>query len=99
MINRRIALTLLLAAAVLLPQAQAQTPAKPVKVRFGVDSHIFSTQFWVAKEKGFFASRGIQPDLSVYSFGIDTLNAALLDQVDFARPTTSRSCRVCRAAT
>jgi NitT/TauT family transport system substrate-binding protein len=56
----------------------------PVKVRFGVDSHIFSSQFWVAKEKGFFASRGIQPELSVYSFGIDTLNAALLEQVDFA---------------
>ena len=73
--------SLLLAAAALLSQA---TAAEPVKVRFGVDSHLFSTQFWVAKEKGFFDKRGIKPEISVYSFGIDTLNAALLDQVDFA---------------
>lgn len=58
--------------------------AEPVKVRFGVDSHVFSSQFWVAKEKGFFEKRGIKPDISVYSYGIDTLNAALLDQVDIA---------------
>jgi NitT/TauT family transport system substrate-binding protein len=71
------------AAAMLLPFTAALAD-EPVKVRFGVDSHIFSSQFWVAKEKGYFERRGIKPELSVYSFGIDTLNAALLDQVDFA---------------
>jgi NitT/TauT family transport system substrate-binding protein len=63
------------------------TPAhaeKAVKVRFGVDSHVFSVQYWVAQEKGFFRKRGIESEISVYSYGIDTLNAALLGQVDFA---------------
>lgn len=81
--SRRLFSTLLATAAMLLPLGAARAD-EPVKVRFGVDSHIFSSQFWVAKEKGFFERRGIKPELSVYSFGIDTLNAALLDQVDFA---------------
>jgi NitT/TauT family transport system substrate-binding protein len=75
--------SLLFGASALFSHAPAFA-AEPVKVRFGVDSHIFSSQFWVAKEKGFFEKRGIKPEISVYSFGIDTLNAALLDQVDFA---------------
>lgn len=76
-------LSVLLGASTIFSNTAAQA-AEPVKVRFGVDSHIFSTQFWVAKEKGFFQKRGINPEISVYSYGIDTLNAALLDQVDFA---------------
>lgn len=73
-----------LSGVVVLSVSVSSLAAEPVKVRFGVDSHVFSTQFWVAKEKGFFQKRGITPDISVYSYGIDTLNAALLDQVDFA---------------
>lgn len=75
--------TLFFATSALFSQAPVSA-AEPVKVRFGVDSHIFSSQYWVAKEKGFFEKRGIKPEISVYSFGIDTLNAALLEQVDFA---------------
>lgn len=74
----------ILAAATALVVQSSAMAADLVKVRFGVDSHVFSTQFWVAKEKGFFQKRGINPEISVYSYGIDTLNAALLDQVDFA---------------
>ncbi|BBB89631.1 MAG TPA: ABC transporter substrate-binding protein [Methylomusa anaerophila] len=55
---------------------------KPIPVRFGVDAGTFSLQFHVAREKGFFAKHGIEPQISTYSFGIDTLNAALADQVD-----------------
>ncbi|GIM29764.1 sulfonate ABC transporter substrate-binding protein [Clostridium polyendosporum] len=53
-----------------------------IPVRFGADSGTFSIQFQVAKEKGYFEKYGIKPEISVYSYGIDTLNAALTDQVD-----------------
>ena len=76
-------LALLLEASAMLSPVSVSA-AEPIKVRFGVDSHVFSTQYWVAKEKGFFEKRGIAPEISVYSYGIDTINAALLDQVDFA---------------
>lgn len=54
------------------------------QVRFGLDSGAFSLQFRVAKAKGIFKKYGIDPVTSDYSFGIDTLNAAVLDQVDTA---------------
>lgn len=60
--------------------ANAQTPAK---VRFGVDSGTLGSQVWVAKDKGYFAKYGIDADVSPFSFGVDTVDAALLDRVDF----------------
>lgn len=63
--------------------AAAQT-GKLEKVRLGLDSAAFSLQFRVAKAKGIFKKYGIDPETSDYSFGIDTLNAAVLDQVDTA---------------
>jgi len=53
-----------------------------IPVKFGVDSSTFSIEFQVAKEKGFFSKNGIEPQLTVFSYGIDTLNAALANQVD-----------------
>ncbi|MFT8314372.1 MAG: ABC transporter substrate-binding protein [Clostridium sp.] len=53
-----------------------------IPVRFGVESAVFSTQFQIANAKGFFTKNGIQPQLVTFSYGIDTINAALADQVD-----------------
>ena len=53
-----------------------------IPVRFGVESAVFSTQFQIASAKGFFTKNGIEPQLVTFSYGIDTINAALADQVD-----------------
>lgn len=53
-----------------------------IPVRFGSDSSTFSIAFQIAKAKGFFQKNGINPQISTFSYGIDTLNAALTNQVD-----------------
>lgn len=52
------------------------------KVRVGADSAPFSFQFRVAKAKGLFDKYNIDAEIQNFSFGIDTINALLLDQVD-----------------
>ncbi|MDR2093371.1 MAG: ABC transporter substrate-binding protein [Azoarcus sp.] len=56
----------------------------PLKIRLGVDSGSFSFQFRVAQASGIFKKHGIEADISTYSFGIDTINAAILGQTDSA---------------
>jgi len=53
-----------------------------IPIKFGADSSTFSISFQVAKEKGFFKNHGIDAEVSTFSYGIDTLNAALTGQVD-----------------
>jgi len=53
-----------------------------IPIKFGADSSTFSVSFQVAKEKGFFKQHGIDPEVNTFSYGIDTLNAALTGQVD-----------------
>jgi NitT/TauT family transport system substrate-binding protein len=53
-----------------------------LKIRVGADSSPFSFQFRVAKAKGFFDKYNIDAEIQNFSFGIDTLNALALDQVD-----------------
>lgn len=53
-----------------------------IPVRFGVDASAFSIEFQVANSKGYFTKNGIQPQLVQFSYGIDTINGALADQVD-----------------
>lgn len=55
---------------------------KTIPVRFGVDASAFSIQIQVANAKGYFTKYGIQPQIVNFSYGIDTINAALSDQVD-----------------
>ncbi|MFT8314371.1 MAG: ABC transporter substrate-binding protein [Clostridium sp.] len=55
---------------------------KAIPVRFGVDASAFSVEFQVANKNGYFTKNGIQPQLVNFSYGIDTINAALADQVD-----------------
>lgn len=57
---------------------------KLTKVRIGADSAVFSLQFRVAEKEGYFEKNGIEAEISTFSFGIDTLNALVLDQVDTA---------------
>ena len=53
-----------------------------IPIRFGVDASAFSIEFQVANAKGYFTQNGIQPQLVQFSYGIDTINGALADQVD-----------------
>jgi NitT/TauT family transport system substrate-binding protein len=52
------------------------------KIRIGADSAPFSFQFRVAKAKGLFDKYNIDAEIQNFSFGIDTVNALILDQVD-----------------
>ncbi|SDI01497.1 ABC transporter substrate-binding protein [Paenibacillus naphthalenovorans] len=57
----------------------------PVKVRLAIDTAAGgSFQFRIAKEKGFFQKHGIEPEISNFAYGIDTVNALLISQADTA---------------
>jgi NitT/TauT family transport system substrate-binding protein len=66
------------------PRAGDAAADAPLKIRLGVDSGSFSFQFRVAQASGIFRKHGIEADISTYSFGIDTINAAILGQTDSA---------------
>lgn len=63
-------------------QNTSNSSKKEVTVRIGADSSAFSTAFYVAKDKGFFKNHGINVQISPYSYGIDTIDAVLTNQVD-----------------
>ncbi|MDR2625942.1 MAG: ABC transporter substrate-binding protein [Zoogloeaceae bacterium] len=69
-------------------ETEAPPPAAegtaPLKIRLGVDSYSFSFQFRVAQGTGIFKKHGIDAEISTYSFGIDTIDAAILGQTDSA---------------
>ncbi|MDR2613806.1 MAG: ABC transporter substrate-binding protein [Candidatus Accumulibacter sp.] len=66
------------------PPPPAAEGAAPLKIRLGVDSYSFSFQFRVAQGAGIFKKHGIDAEISTYSFGIDTIDAAILGQTDSA---------------
>ncbi|MCI1945370.1 ABC transporter substrate-binding protein [Clostridium luticellarii] len=55
---------------------------KEVTVKIGADSSAFSTLFYVARDKGYFEKHGIEAQINPYSYGIDTIDAVLTNQVD-----------------
>jgi NitT/TauT family transport system substrate-binding protein len=59
--------------------ARAQTP---MTVRIGVDPYTTGSQMWVAREKGYFAAHGIDPQITTYATGIETLDATLTGNTD-----------------
>jgi ABC-type nitrate/sulfonate/bicarbonate transport system substrate-binding protein len=85
-------LTLLAASAGAVAQGGARTT-----VTMGVESFVLGTQIWVAEELGLFAKYGIQPSITVFSLGVDTVDAVLTGQndvgigLDFATLTRLRS--------
>ena len=52
------------------------------KIRIGADSSSFSYPFRVALAEGIFEKHNIDAEITTFSYGIDTLNALVLDQVD-----------------
>ncbi|MDR1661574.1 MAG: ABC transporter substrate-binding protein [Azoarcus sp.] len=66
-------------------ESASGTADAPLKIRLGVDSYSFSFQFRVAQGAGIFKKHGIDAEISTYSFGIDTIDAAILGQTDSAQ--------------
>ena len=61
------------------------TPASAadlVKIRAGVDASSFSYQFRAAKGAGIFEKYGFDAEIFTFSYGIDTLNSAILGETD-----------------
>lgn len=65
---------------------EASAPAAqktPVKIKIGLDTAATgSPQFRVAKEKGFLEQHGIDAEFSDFPYGIDTINAMLVNRTD-----------------
>jgi NitT/TauT family transport system substrate-binding protein len=57
---------------------------QPLKIRIGVDAHEFSYQFRVALRKDIFKKYNIDAEIFTFSYGIDTVNAAILGETDSA---------------
>ncbi len=60
---------------------ESKDPKELTKVQIGVDASLFAYIPVVAKEKGFFEEHGIDAELVNFSFGIDTVNAVVLNEV------------------
>lgn len=60
---------------------EQEEPKELTKVQIGVDAALFAYVPVIAKEKGFFEKHGIDAELVNFSFGIDTVNAVVLNQV------------------
>jgi NitT/TauT family transport system substrate-binding protein len=55
-----------------------------LKIRIGADSASFSYQFRVAQAAGIFKKYDIDAEIFTFSYGIDTVNAAILGETDTA---------------
>ncbi|APM39227.1 ABC transporter substrate-binding protein [Clostridium kluyveri] len=63
-------------------ESTSDSSKKEVTVKIGADSSVFSTAFYVARDKGYFKKYGINAQINPYSYGIDTIDAVLTNQVD-----------------
>jgi ABC-type nitrate/sulfonate/bicarbonate transport system substrate-binding protein len=72
-------LALALIAVILYPQWQE---SKPVKVRFGCDSTVTSTVFFVAQGRGFFKDNRIIPELRFFADPSQALDALFRGEID-----------------
>jgi NitT/TauT family transport system substrate-binding protein len=64
--------------------ADAAFAGDTLKIRIGADSASFSYQFRVAQAAGIFEKYDIDAEISTFSYGIDTVNAAILGETDTA---------------
>ncbi|MCD7834797.1 MAG: ABC transporter substrate-binding protein [Lachnospiraceae bacterium] len=62
-------------------EAETETEYEPFSVSIGVDSSVFSAQIRVAEEAGIFEKYNIDAELVTYSYGIDTVNGVILNEV------------------
>ncbi len=66
-------------------QNQPATTGQPVKIRFGLDTAAGgSLQFRQAQEQGFFKKYAVEAEISNFAYGIDTINALLVQRTDTA---------------
>ncbi|MGK9214148.1 ABC transporter substrate-binding protein [Neorhizobium petrolearium] len=77
--SKLLALSTALVAGLAVSQAAAQSP---VPVRLGADAYTTGAQIWVAKDKGYFKEEGIDPQVSIYATGIESLDAVLTGRTD-----------------
>jgi NitT/TauT family transport system substrate-binding protein len=66
------------------PAAPSAGGERPLVIRIGADSGSFSFQFRVAKSTGIFDKHNVKAEISTFSYGIDTINAAILGETDSA---------------
>jgi NitT/TauT family transport system substrate-binding protein len=64
--------------------ASASGTEKPFAIRVGADAGAFSYQFRVAKKAGIFDKHNVSAEVYTFSYGIDTVNAAILGETDSA---------------
>jgi NitT/TauT family transport system substrate-binding protein len=64
--------------------AGSDSGERPFVIRVGADSAAFSYQFRVANKAGIFDKYNIKAAVSTFSYGIDTINAAILGETDSA---------------
>ncbi|MDR0651996.1 MAG: ABC transporter substrate-binding protein [Synergistaceae bacterium] len=72
-------------AILVLALAGAAFAGDALKIRVGADSSSFSYQFRVAEGAGIFEKYDIDAEVFTFSYGIDTLNAAILGETDSAQ--------------
>jgi NitT/TauT family transport system substrate-binding protein len=70
---------------VLLATLEMAFAEETLKIRVGADSSSFSYQFRVAQGAGIFKKYNIDAEVFTFSYGIDTLNAAILGETDSAQ--------------
>lgn len=67
------------------PAQTTEAAGKSVKIRFGLDTAAGgSLQFRQAQEQGFFKKHGVEAEISNFAYGIDTINALLVQRTDTA---------------
>lgn len=65
--------------------ASSAVNAQAVKIRFGLDTAAGgSLQFRVAQEQGYFKKHAVDAEISNFAYGIDTINALLVQRSDTA---------------
>ncbi len=65
--------------------AASQASENPVKIRFGLDTAAGgSLQFRAAQEQGYFKKHAVEAEVSNFAYGIDTINALLVQRTDTA---------------
>ncbi|MDR1488020.1 MAG: ABC transporter substrate-binding protein, partial [Deltaproteobacteria bacterium] len=78
----KVVVAALSAAALMLPSLVLA--ADPVKIRVGATTGSFSYQYRVAKGAGIFEKYGFDAEVFTFSYGIDTVNSAILGETDTA---------------
>ncbi|MDO4322955.1 MAG: ABC transporter substrate-binding protein [Lachnospiraceae bacterium] len=64
-----------------LAALNVQAEEEPIKISIGADSSVFSAQIRVAEAAGILEEHNIDAEIVTYSYGIDTINGVILNEV------------------